>query len=153
MNSKNKPADLSYFRLSLVAFLRESHPQLLDDEKFIAARNQAALDIYEDVIKSGGNPLEAAHWANETLFAGLHFSKHDTLKNILWNEFSAEISEAAAPLWAIRLLPECEGVFAKYSLSDDFACSPEYELLYTELTGEICLYLENQNWLTPNIVS
>ena len=144
MNAKNKPADLSYFRLSLVAFLRESHPQLLDDEKFIAARNQAAIDIYEDVIKNGGTPPEAAHWANETLFAGLHFSKHDTLKNILWNEFSKEIPENAAPLWAIRLLPECESVFAQYSLSDDFAYSPEYELLYTELTGQICLYLENQ---------
>jgi hypothetical protein len=145
MNSKNKPADLSYFRLLLVDFLRESHPQLLDDEKFIAARNQAALDIYADVIKNGGTPSEAAHWANETLFAGLHFSKHDTLKNILWNEFSKEIPEVSAPLWAIRLLPECEAIFAKYSLSDDFAYSPEYELLYTELTGEICLYLENRN--------
>jgi hypothetical protein len=143
MNSKNYPADLSYFRLLLVDFLRESHPQLLNDEKFIAARNQAALDIYEDVIKNGGNPLEAAHRANETLFAGLHFSKHDTLKNILWNEFSKEVPEAAAPLWAIRLLPECEAVFAKYSLSDDFAYSPEYELLYTELTGTILIRLEN----------
>ena len=45
MNRKNHVADLSYFRLSLMAFLKESHPQLLDDEKFIAARNQAALDI------------------------------------------------------------------------------------------------------------
>jgi hypothetical protein len=143
MNAKNKPADLSYFRLSLVAFLRESHPQLLDDEKFIAARNQAALDIYEDIIKNGGTPPEASHWANETLFAGLHFSKHDTLKNILWNEFSKDIPETTAPLWAIRLLPECEAVFAKYSLSDDFAYSPEYELLYTELTGTILICLEN----------
>jgi hypothetical protein len=143
MNAKNYPADLSYFRLLLVDFLRESHPQLLDDEKFIAAHNQVALDIYADIIKNGGTPLEAAHWANETLFAGLHFSKHDTLKNILWNEFSKEIPEATAPLWAIRLLPECEAVFAKYSLSDDFAYSPEYELLYTELTGTILICLEN----------
>jgi hypothetical protein len=141
--NKNYPADLSYFRLLLVDFLRGSHPQLLNDEKFIAARNQAVLDIYEDVIKNGGTPLNAAYWANETLFAGLHFSKHDTLKNILWNEFSKDIPEAAAPLWAIRLLPECEAVFAKYSLSDDFAYSPEYELLYTELTGTILICLEN----------
>jgi len=145
MNSNNNPADISFFRLLLVDFLRESHPQLLDDEKFIAARNQAALDIYEDIIKNGGNPLEASHWANETLFAGLHFSKHDTLKNILWNEFFDEIPETIAPLWAIRLLPECEAVFAKYQLSDDFAHSPEYELLYTELTGTIVLNLESHN--------
>ncbi|MDR0413273.1 MAG: DUF1896 domain-containing protein [Dysgonamonadaceae bacterium] len=143
MNSKNIPADLSYFRLLLVDFLRESHPQLLSDEKFIAARHQAALDIYADVIKNGGTPIAAVHWANETLFAGLHFSKYDTLKNILWNEFSTEVPEAVAPLWAIRLLPECEAVFSKYSLSDDFAYSPEYELLYTELTGTVLICLEN----------
>ncbi|MDR2805096.1 MAG: DUF1896 domain-containing protein [Dysgonamonadaceae bacterium] len=143
MNSKNYPADLSYFRLLLVDFLRESHPHLLDDEKFIAARNQAAIDIYAEIIKNGGNPLEAEHWANETLFAGLHFSIHDTLKNILWNEFSREVPENAAPFFAIRFLPECESVFAKYSLSDDFAYEPEYDLLYTELTGAIALYLES----------
>ena len=145
MNSKNYPADLSYFRLSLLAFLRESHPQLLNDEKFIVARVDAALSAYGEAVQGGNNPLEAAQAANEMLFAGLHFSRHDTLKNILWNEYSAEISEAAAPIWAIRLLPECAAVFAKYPLSDDFAYSPEYELLYTELTGAIALYLESHN--------
>jgi hypothetical protein len=143
MNNIGTPADMSFFRLSLVAFLRESYPELLTDEKFIYARTQAALDIYEDIIKSGGNPLEAEHWANETLFGRLHFSKHDTLKNILWNEFFNEIPEDEAKDFAIRLLPECEDVFANYPLTDDFACSPEYELLYTELTGTIALYLES----------
>jgi hypothetical protein len=41
------------------------------------------------------------------------------------------------------LLPECESVFAKYPLSDGFACEPEYDLLYTELTGAIAMYLES----------
>ncbi|GHV10233.1 hypothetical protein FACS1894162_3270 [Bacteroidia bacterium] len=143
MNRKDYPADMSYFRLSLVAFLRESHPELVADEKFINARTQAALDIYEDIMKNGGNPLEAEHWANETLFGKLHFSKHDTLKNILWDEFSSKIPEDEAGDLAIRLLPECEDVFALYTLTDDFAYSPEYDLLYTELTGAIALYLES----------
>ncbi|MDR2120663.1 MAG: DUF1896 domain-containing protein [Tannerella sp.] len=34
--------------------------------------------------------------------------------------------------------------FAKYSLSDGFACEPEYDLLYTEPTDSaIALYLES----------
>ncbi|GHT39151.1 hypothetical protein FACS189437_01710 [Bacteroidia bacterium] len=143
MNRKGSPADISYFRLSLMAFLRESHPELVGDEKFINARTQAALDIYEDIIKNGGNPLEAEHWANETLFGKLHFSKHDTLKNILWNEFLNEVPEEAAVALAIKLLPECEDVFAQYPLADDFAYSSAYDLLYTELTGAIALYLES----------
>jgi hypothetical protein len=77
------------------------------------------------------------------LYNGLYFSKHDTIVNILWNEFFNEVPEGEAKEWAIRLLPECEAVFAVYPLSDGFAYEPEYELLYTELTGTIALYLES----------
>ncbi|GHT08922.1 hypothetical protein AGMMS49525_18020 [Bacteroidia bacterium] len=142
MNKKDYPADMSYFRLALLAFLRESHPQLLSDEKFINARTEAALDVYEQSVKNGSNAIEAGYSANETLFVGLHFSKHDTLKNILWNEFVNEVPEDEAAALAIKLLPECESVFAGYPLSDDFADSSEYDLLYTELTGTITIYLE-----------
>ena len=143
MHNKNTPANLSYFRLSLLAFLNESHPHLINDERFISARVEIALDAYEQTVKSGNNPFEATHSANEVLFFGLHFSKHDLLKTILWNEFANEIPEDEAMETAIKLLPECESVFAQYTLSDDFAYSPEYDMLYTELTGAIALYLEN----------
>jgi hypothetical protein len=143
MNSKNLPADLSYFRLSLQAFLRESHPHLATDEKFITARTEAALNAYEQAVHSGSNPVEAERTANEVLFDGLHFSKHDTLLQILWNEFANEVPEDEATILAVKLLRECESVFAGYPLSDDFDSLPEYELLYTELTGAIALYLEN----------
>jgi hypothetical protein len=73
----------------------------------------------------------------------LYFSQYDTVKNIFWNEFSREILEEEVGSWAILLLLECESVFAKYPLSDDFACEPEYDLLYTELTDVIALYLES----------
>ena len=43
---------------------------------------------------------------------------------------------------ALKLLPYLEGVFARYPLSDDFAYSPEYEQLCTELTGAILISLE-----------
>jgi hypothetical protein len=124
-------------------FLRESHPERLSDERFIAARAEAAAETYSQAVLNGCNDIEADEQAHRVLFDSLYFSKHDTLVNILWNEFAAEIPEDAAKIWAIRLLPECESVFAQYPLSDGFAYEPEYDLLYTELTGAIAIYLEN----------
>lgn len=143
MNSKNHAPDISYFRLSLIAFLTESHPERLKDKRFILACTDAATEAYEQTILGGSSPQEAIEQANAVLFRGLHFSKHDTLVNILWNEFFNEIPEDEAKEMAIKLLPECEEIFAQYPLSDGFAYEPEYELLYTELTGTIALYLES----------
>ena len=143
MNSKNYPADLSYFRLSLMAFLRESHPQLANDENFIAARTNAAFDAYEQEIRNGATPNQAAEQANTVLFRDLHFSKHDTLVNIFWNEFADQIPEDQAKIMSIKQQPQCETVFALYPLSDNFAYEPEYELLYTELTGKIAQLLKS----------
>ena len=147
MNSKDNThaPDISYFRLSLMDFLRESHPEQLKDKRFILTCTDAATEVYEQAILNGETPQEAAEQANAILFEGLHFSKHGMLKNILWNEFADEIPEEAAKIWAVRLLPECEPVFAQYPLSDSFAYEPEYDLLYTELTGTIALYLEIHN--------
>jgi hypothetical protein len=118
---------------------------MVNDSKFIAARTEAALDVYEKTVLSGDNPQEAGEQANKVLFEGLYFSKYDTVKNIFWNEFSKEIPEEEAGFWAILLLPECENVFAGYPLSDNFAYEPEYDLLCTELTGVIALLIETRN--------
>jgi hypothetical protein len=142
MNSKNAIPDISYYRLSLADFLRESHPELLIDNVFIATRSEAAAETYAQAIRNDSNQFEATEQANAILFQDLHFSMHDTLTNILWNEFSGVIPEEDAKSWAIRLLPECEHVFAEYTLSDDFVSEPEYESLYTELTGAIAIYFE-----------
>lgn len=143
MNNKNQAPDISYFRLSLMAFLSESHPERLKDNRFILSCTDAATEAYEQTIRNGGTPEEAIEQANAILFEGLHFSKHDTLVNILWNEFADEVPEDEAKEMAIKLLPECESVFSQYPLSEGFAYEPEYELLYTELTGTIAFYLEN----------
>jgi hypothetical protein len=142
MNSRNNIPDLSYYRLSLVDFFQESHPERLGDDRFIIARAQAAAQTYAQAVLSGSNDIQADEQAHQVLFQGLYFSKHDTLVNILWNEFSDTIPEDDAKDWAIRLLPECESIFAKYPLSDDFADDFLFDLLYTELTGAIALYLE-----------
>ena len=44
--------------------------------------------------------------------------------------------------WVEKLLPLVGNVFSIYDLSDDqFALSSDYDLLYTELTGAVVLYL------------
>jgi len=145
MNNKNHAPDISSFRLSLMAFLKESHPERFNDNRFILSCSDAASESYEKSILRGDTPEEAIAEANAVLFENLHFSKYDTLVNILWNEFSEEVPEDDAKEMAIKLLPECESIFANYPLSDCFAYEPEYELLYTELTGTIALFLEHLN--------
>ncbi|MDR3095428.1 MAG: DUF1896 domain-containing protein [Bacteroidales bacterium] len=144
MNSKNNPApDISYFRLSLMEFLNESHPERLKDNRFIIACTEAATEAYEQAVRNGDTPVRAVEQANAVLFHGLHFSKYDTIKNILWNEFANEVPEDTVEDLATELLPECEPVFAGYPVSEGFAYEPDYDLLYTELTGTIALYLES----------
>ena len=140
---KNHAPDISYFRLSLVEFLKESHPERLKDKRFIISCANAATEAYEQAIRNGDSPDDAIDSANAVLYSGLHFSKHDTLVNILWNEFTNEIPEENAADLAVKLLPECEQVFSGYPLSDCFAYEPEYDLLYTELTGAIAMYIES----------
>ena len=144
MTSKNSAPDISYFRLSLIDFLRESHPERLKDQRFIISSADAATEAYEQAICNGDNPIEAAEQANAVLYRDLHFSKYDTIVNILWNEFANEVPEETVNDLAIRLLPECEQIFAQYPLSDGFAYEPEYELLYTELTGTIAFIIESR---------
>lgn len=46
---------LSYYGLSLLSYLRESHPDLADDADFIRTRAQAAAETYSRIIRSGGS--------------------------------------------------------------------------------------------------
>lgn len=142
MNKNNQPMELSYYGLSLLSFLNESHPELVADSEFITSRADKAAATYSNAIKEGSTHPEAEELASQALFEGLHFSKHDTLVNILWNEFEEEVPQGTAKEFAIKLFPVCEAVFAKYSLHDDFAYTAEFELLYTELTGTIVIWLE-----------
>ena len=123
--------DLSYYGLSLLSYLTNNHPDLAADNTFIAGRADLAAEVYSDTVKSGLTHIEAEERASAELYRGLHFSPYNTLRNILWDEFSTEIPENDAPAVALRLLPLCTEILAKYDLSDDFAATAEYGLLYT----------------------
>ncbi|KAA6322629.1 hypothetical protein EZS27_027847 [termite gut metagenome] len=141
--SKSTTVELSWFRLCLLSYLRDSHPDKAADRQFIASRGDAAAEAYSEAIKSGHTHDEADEIASQTLYAGLHFSPYRTLVKILWDEFTDEIDPALAEGLAMELYPRLSPVFERYPLSDDFADSGEYSLLYTELTGAIQTLLED----------
>ena len=145
MTTKNKhhKGELSYYGLSLLSFLRENFPDRAKDVVFIRERADHAAEVYSQAIENSHSHTEAEELASDELFKGLAFSPYNTLVNIIWNEFSGEIPEENAKSVALQILPLCGEVLAKYSISDDFIDTPEYNLLYTELTGTIQILLED----------
>ena len=137
----------SYFLLKLEAYLGEHFPERVNDNAFVTARADEALTAYCDTVAQGFSYPEAESIASNVLFEGLHFSKYDTLVSVWENEFEAELPSPLPEKLAPILLRNkaVQGVFANYQLTDDFAASPQYEDLYTELTGTIVLIIEQNN--------
>lgn len=142
-NNSSPGGELSYYRLSLLSYLGDSHPDKTGDKAFITKRADRASEIYSEAIQSGLTHIEAEEQASAELYRDLHFSAYSTLVNILWDEFPVEIPEDDARKVALQVLPLCGNVLAKYTLTDDFADTPQYDLLYTELTGTIQILLED----------
>lgn len=145
MTANNK-IQFSFYELSLLDFLRECHPDKANDFSFIKSRADAATQAYEQAFEDAEPIPVCIELANRTLYAGLHFSKHDTIRSVLSNEFSVIASENIREK-ALSLQPLLEEVFAKYNLSDDFGYSPEYQLVYTEIVGALQLKLEDDGSL------
>ena len=143
MKTTNKK-EFSYYRLRLASYLKDYHPERLTDEAFIRARSDAAAQAYEDAFRQGYPVLEAGYIATEVLFAGLHFSPYYTLEQIIENEFANVVPPERAADFALRLLQSnsIRETIEKYEPGDDFDGSPEYDQLYTELTGVIVELLE-----------
>lgn len=137
------PQELSYFKLSLLSFIKDSHPNLATDTNLIASRGDAAAEIYSAAIKNGQSHDQADELASEILYRGLLFSPYQTIVKILWDEFEKEVNPELAEAVAIELLPKLNEVLDKYELSDSFETTEEYDQLYTELTGAIQILLED----------
>jgi hypothetical protein len=142
MNNRNKKMELSYYGLYLLAYLKENHPDKTEDTEFIETRADLASKTYEQARLEGYAVESAQELAMAVLLQGLHFSKYNTIIEILWNEFENEVLPGDAPDLALEMLPFLEEIFSQYPLSDDFSGTSEYEALYTELTGAILLYSE-----------
>lgn len=141
MNNKSMPCELSYYGLYLLSFLKENHPYKAQDSIFIETRSALAADTFEKARLEGRTVVAAQELAMSILTEGVLFSPYNTIIEILWNEFGDEVPQEHAPQLALELLPTLTGTISKYSITDDFSCSPEYGLFYNELVGSISLYL------------
>lgn len=140
MKKKDKQ-ELSYYGLLLLSYLKESHPDKAGNQEFISLRSELAAESYAGAIANGYTHQSAEEIASSILYEGLLFSRYDTIRNVLINEFTIIPSERISSL-AMELLVPTEEVFSEYPIDDSFANSPEYPLLYTELVGFIDLWRE-----------
>ena len=146
MNNKKKTevqTDFSYYGLYLLDYLRNNKFEQASDTAFIRERADRAAETYEQA-RLDGYPTEGAQeLAMNILLRGLHYSKHAILREVVESEFADDVPEDKQDGFIAGLLPLVDAVFSIYDLSDDnFALSPDYDLLRTELTGAVVLYIE-----------
>ena len=145
MNNKKKnegQTDFSYYGLYLLDYLRTNKFEQATDTAFIRERADRAAETYELARLESYPPEGAQELAMNTLLRGLRYSKYAVLREVVENEFANEVPEKKRDAFIRKLLPPIGNVFSAYDLSDDnFALSPEYDLLYTELTGAVVLYI------------
>ena len=146
MNNKKRnegQTDFSYYGLYLLDYLRTNRFEQATDEAFIRERADRAAGMYERAMLEGYPAAGAQELAMRTLLEGLRYSKYAILREVVENEFAGEVQESERESFLQRLLPLVGNVFSVYDLSDDdFALSPDYGLLYTELTGAVVLYID-----------
>lgn len=140
MNNQSK--DLSFFKLKLQEQLNSSFPEKAHDFLFIEQRSKWAANAYETAFLTGNFVDHSTEIANYILFDGLQFSKFDTVFQVVCNEFDTIMADEELRPFALKMLPICNPVFQNYELTDDFENTAEYDLLYTELTGTIALWIE-----------
>ena len=154
MKTTNKK-ELSYFHLKLESYLSDHFPEKVEDKPFIKARADEALTTYGDAVEEGFSYPEAESMASEVLYRDLHFSKYDTLVSVLENEFEKELPSPLPERLSRILLGNkaIQNLFDKYNLTDEFVTTPEYDTLYTELTGTVVLLIEANQLPTVGNVS
>lgn len=137
------PAELSYYGLYLLDYLRKYHPDKVIDIEFITGREEAASETFEKERAAGSTVEAAQEEAMRVLLEGLHFSPYALLLEVVENEFADEVAPSDREAFCRELFPYLKNLLGGYDTPDDtFALSPEHDLLYTELTGAIMLYLE-----------
>lgn len=134
--------ELSYFKLRLQELLNTSFPERAHDHKFIEQRSNWATNAYETAFLAGNSIDQCDHIANYILFEGLYFSKFDTVFQVVCNEFDTIMADKELRPFALKMFQICKSIFTGYELTDEFAYNIEFDYLYTELTGTIAIWIE-----------
>lgn len=145
MNRKKQAqTELSYYGLYLLNHLRENRFPQASDADFIRERADHAAEVYEQARRDALFADAAQELAMSALLKGLRFSKYCILYDVVDSEFPLEVAVEDQEAFVKHLLPLVDNVYSIYDLTDDdFAQSPDYDQLYTELTGAVALFIES----------
>lgn len=120
------------FQNYLYDYLLINYPEKID-MCFIKQRNAIALHIFYETLKTSND----FDWANEkamdVLMEGIQFSKVDFIHDILVEKYSEYYSRRSLYNLSKMIIGQCEPIFGRYTLSDDFIFSPQAESLREEL--------------------
>lgn len=171
-NNTEEIPNMSYYELLLYRRLRESFPTSIInlDEKaesyppseitldFIKKRGDAAALAKEDSLKSGLSEIEADKVAMAILYENFTFSMYETLVEVIDEEFSEllDMSDKEKQEFAKEMLlqkgKEIDEITKKYTITDDFVDTEEFDNLRLELTGFIADYAEKNGTSTWHII-
>ena len=143
-NTDNTLGSLSYYELRLKELLQTSFPNLLADAVFIKDRSEYAAQAYQEAFEAGISIPECDKIASGVLFDGLFFSPFDMVFEVISQEFDTQLADEDLRPFALKIFPELVPYFKKYEneIDEDFQHSAAYQSLYTELTGAIELWIE-----------
>lgn len=104
-NKKTAPAELSYYGLYLLDYLRKYHPDKVIDIEFITGREEAASETFEKERAAGSTVEAAQEEAMRVLLEGLHFSPYALLLEVVENEFADEVEASDREAFCREIFP------------------------------------------------
>lgn len=117
-----KLQELSYYELYLLNYLKEYHPEKVDDIDFIKERSDNAAILFEKSRLDGKTVMDAQEIAMKELMKGLHFSKHYLILTIIKDEFEKEVPDDKVLLlikrWNLTLIPFLQNTHSQMTLNN-----------------------------------
>lgn len=133
--------DASYYKERLQHLLNNSFPELVPDTTLLDQRSQCAKTVYDGAMKSGNSIEQCEYYADHILFEKFHFSKFETVSNIINNNFGNLMKHNELEPFSLKMLKLYAPLFDKYELSDDFAYTYDFDKLCMEITASILSWI------------
>lgn len=136
--------DLDYYNLYLRRYLTVHHFPVADDDLLIAARAEAAANIYVESRLAGDEVYISSEKAIARLLDGFEISPFDFVSGILVDEFSDHISldERSIEFWTYTLLEELQQEFKDVELSEEYLNTNEGVIFKLVISGRIAEYFD-----------
>lgn len=146
MRKKNdgRGYDLDYYNLYLHRYLTEHRFPEADDEVLIAARAEAAANVYVESRLNGDEVFVSSEKAMHNLLDGFEISPYEFVSGILADEFSDHISldERSIEFWTDTFIQELQAEFNDIELSGEFLNTNEGVIFKLVISGRIAEYFE-----------